>query len=68
MGFACLAWLHNHVHPHQTGDLETVDFYLHLSPCAGRSFLKIPPDRRSGDCGLLPPSQPLRRKVLPENT
>jgi hypothetical protein len=21
MGFACLAWLHNHVHPHQTRDL-----------------------------------------------
>jgi len=24
MGFACLAWLHNHVHPHQTGDLVRV--------------------------------------------
>ncbi len=26
MGFACLAWLHNHVHPHQTGDLVGLIF------------------------------------------
>ncbi len=29
MGFACLAWLHNHVHPHQTGDP------VRLIPCMG---------------------------------
>ncbi len=29
MGFACLAWLHNHVHPHKTGDP------VRLIPCMG---------------------------------
>ncbi len=24
MGSACLAWVHDHVHPHQTGDLVRV--------------------------------------------
>jgi len=41
MGFACLAWLHNHLHPHQTGDLAGCGVTLGVSPKSGGKFYCI---------------------------